>query len=342
MTKKVIGIDGSSYAGPWTGAGQRSKYLLPCLAERGWSPVLFLNATAFPKWEPLAGVTIVRLPFPQLPGPLRTAAAALTLPSLYRKYGCQLAWTETPPSPGNLPFVLTIHDARTWQVPNSVPLVRKAWSKLTIPPALQRAAVITTVSQSTARALQHYFPNTDVHVVPNAGPPSQETSRPRAVSQEGPLILSVGPWDSLRRPALVLRALTRLKAVHPNLTWRLTGPKPPNLALPSWAQWSLRSAEDLQILYSSAHALVADSVCEGFNLPIVEALGHQCPVVASDIPVHHEVGGDHIHYFTDSAQLFSQLESIITHPRPVEFMGRSWEDCAKEMEAVMTTVLPSG
>lgn len=49
--------------------------------------------------------------------------------------------------------------------------------------------------------------------------------------------------------------------------------------------------KDLAVLYSSCLAFVNLSRQEGFNLPLLEALCCKCPVIASDIPVHHEVAG---------------------------------------------------
>lgn len=41
-----------------------------------------------------------------------------------------------------------------------------------------------------------------------------------------------------------------------------------------------------------ARALLMPSFTEGFGLPIIEALGFGCPVIASDLPVFREIGGD--------------------------------------------------
>jgi glycosyltransferase involved in cell wall biosynthesis len=55
---------------------------------------------------------------------------------------------------------------------------------------------------------------------------------------------------------------------------------------------------EINVLYSSATALIASSIAEGFGLPIVEAALHKVPVLASDIPVFREVGGDGALYFS--------------------------------------------
>ena len=54
---------------------------------------------------------------------------------------------------------------------------------------------------------------------------------------------------------------------------------------------------ELRLLYSGADAVVCPSVSEGFDLPGVEALRCGGAVVASDIPVHHEILGDAALYF---------------------------------------------
>lgn len=51
------------------------------------------------------------------------------------------------------------------------------------------------------------------------------------------------------------------------------------------------------------------SLSEGFGLPVAEALACGVPVVASDIPICREVGGDVVHYF-DPKSTSSIVESI--------------------------------
>jgi glycosyltransferase involved in cell wall biosynthesis len=50
------------------------------------------------------------------------------------------------------------------------------------------------------------------------------------------------------------------------------------------------SDAQLSLLYNCADVVVCPSHVEGFNFPLVEALACGTPVVASDIPVHREIG----------------------------------------------------
>jgi glycosyltransferase involved in cell wall biosynthesis len=52
------------------------------------------------------------------------------------------------------------------------------------------------------------------------------------------------------------------------------------------------SEAELYGLYAGAKAFVYPSLVEGFGLPLLEAMAAGVPVVASDIPVFREVGGD--------------------------------------------------
>jgi glycosyltransferase involved in cell wall biosynthesis len=65
------------------------------------------------------------------------------------------------------------------------------------------------------------------------------------------------------------------------------------------------SDEMLTRLYESCAALLAASKGEGFGLPLIEAARHGLPIIARDLPVFREVGGEHAFYFngTDAAAL---------------------------------------
>ncbi len=57
------------------------------------------------------------------------------------------------------------------------------------------------------------------------------------------------------------------------------------------------SDKELATAYHEATALIFPSLFEGFGIPIIEAMASECPVIASDIPVFHEVAGNCASFF---------------------------------------------
>jgi alpha-1,2-rhamnosyltransferase len=62
------------------------------------------------------------------------------------------------------------------------------------------------------------------------------------------------------------------------------------------------SDAELDFAYRHAAALIFASRCEGFGLPLVEAMRYGLPVLASDIPVFREIGGGYPDFFPPGAE----------------------------------------
>lgn len=104
---------------------------------------------------------------------------------------------------------------------------------------------------------------------------------------------------------------------------------------------------DLQHAYRHARCLIFPSVAEGFGLPIVEALAQGLPAIASDIPVHREVGGDLATYIPlgDPDHLAGLLRSIedgstvLTAPAPGSVHLPTWAESAAALQAEIDRLL---
>lgn len=103
------------------------------------------------------------------------------------------------------------------------------------------------------------------------------------------------------------------------------------------------SDSDLDHCYRHAAGLVTASFAEGFNLPIVEALSKACPVLASDLPVHREVGGEYAAYFSSGdaaalADLIAVQQARGTLPgvkSPETFHWPDWTESCRELLSVV-------
>lgn len=104
----------------------------------------------------------------------------------------------------------------------------------------------------------------------------------------------------------------------------------------------LQNANDLDLhcLYDHARALAFPSLGEGFGLPIMEAANHGLPVIASDIPIFRELGGEHITYFKtlDSSSLAARLrEAILTEKQAPKIDVPTWKQSTQNLLNMIRT-----
>ena len=99
---------------------------------------------------------------------------------------------------------------------------------------------------------------------------------------------------------------------------------------------------ELASAYEHAACLVFPSIAEGFGLPIVEALSRGLPVLASDIPVHREVGGEAAQYFPlgDPQTLSHMIGARLAVGRgtvapDLSRKLASWADCLDAIDAAV-------
>ena len=93
--------------------------------------------------------------------------------------------------------------------------------------------------------------------------------------------------------------------------------------------------------YSSAKAFVYPSLYEGFGIPPLEAMAHQCPVISSNTSSMPEVIGKAGEYFdpTDTDDMRRVIEDVVYSASRVNQLRRfgeerlttfSWDKCARE------------
>jgi alpha-1,2-rhamnosyltransferase len=95
----------------------------------------------------------------------------------------------------------------------------------------------------------------------------------------------------------------------------------------------------LEHAYAHSRSLVFPSYVEGFGLPVVEALQRGLPVMASDIPVFREVGGDFVAYFDlqrpeTLAELVQEFESSGRFPATratADWSWLTWRDASRQL-----------
>ena len=78
----------------------------------------------------------------------------------------------------------------------------------------------------------------------------------------------------------------------------------------------------LRSIMKSSYAICLPSRMEGFSLPLIEALYLDIPVIASNIPVHEEVGGKFAHLLNqENPEEWSSLLKNRQIPKPSQILG---------------------
>lgn len=106
--------------------------------------------------------------------------------------------------------------------------------------------------------------------------------------------------------------------------------------------------DELTVLYNNAIALIYPSLYEGFGLPILEAMTHECPVICSNTSSLPEVGGDAALYFDpESVESLNHCMQIILFQNAKDMVlkgkknvGRfSWDESTTKLVEVYRSMM---
>ncbi|WP_257455081.1 glycosyltransferase family 4 protein [Archangium lipolyticum] len=180
---------------------------------------------------------------------------------------------------------------------------------------------------------------------PVPGDTSDEVLRPLGGR---PYVLHVGSGIPRKRLDVLFEVFAAMRRQHPDLRLVQQGAALNEAQLAQVARLGIGDAllqpakldrATLAGLYRKAKAVLVTSESEGFGLPVIEALACGTPVVASDIPVLREVGGDAANYaavgntvaWTEAVHgVLSAPESDAARSRRIERgRGYSWTNHAR-------------
>lgn len=250
--------------------------------------------------------------------------------------------------------ILTVHDLIALRFPQQHP-TQNLFFRHVLPRQLRRCEAVFTVSETTKHdiAETYGYPLDAIHVVPNGV--DTTVFKPAARPQpRQPFLLIVGAAyphknvDELIDMAHLWKDRYRLliascrgkyrEHLEQRVRERGLEEKVEFLAYVSLA--------DLVTLYQTCSAFVYPSKWEGFGIPPLEAMACGAPVIASDIPAHREVLGEHARLVTlgDEAGWASALASL-DQPRPVPttispLKHWTWERSAERLVESLRAVCP--
>jgi glycosyltransferase involved in cell wall biosynthesis len=213
--------------------------------------------------------------------PVRRMLGNRFWPKLVRSDGVDVFLTDYFPVLRSPPTLVTLHDMRSFLGFGSS--LRALYFRFRMPRVLAHAAGVIvpsmTVAAETARLLK--VDPARIHVVENA-PAGGLSSEGPAEDLGEPYVLHVGP-DSPRKN---LEALSR----SPVLV--VLAGRPPQRDAHPFHPVGIVGRDRLARLTRGALALVEPSRCEGFGIPVLEAMACGTPVIAARAGALPEVCGD--------------------------------------------------
>jgi alpha-1,2-rhamnosyltransferase len=179
------------------------------------------------------------------------------------------------------------------------------------------------------------------------------SARIRAICRdERPFFLSVSTLEPRKGYSVALDAMERLWREGVDVRYVIVGRHGWNAnglarRIVSHAEFGrrlfwLRDASDAELrdLYEHARGLIFPSVAEGFGLALIEAAHYGLPIIASDIPVFREIGGDAISYFdvADSEMLSERARECLAAPKtPPSIPFMTWRQSTEGLLDIIET-----
>jgi glycosyltransferase involved in cell wall biosynthesis len=212
-----------------------------------------------------------------------------TMGSWGRKYGLvltlhDLIYYEHPAPPGFLPAPVRV----LWR------LYHKAfWPQRVL---LNRADTVATISRTTEALMAKYrLTHRPVRIISNAPQPAQDPRDPTAGADHS--LVYMGSFMPYKNVETMVAGMSELPDFTLHLLSRITAERRAELEImvPPGAKVVFHNGvtdDEYAVLLKRATALVSLSRAEGYGLPLVEAMALGTPVIASDIPIFREVGGD--------------------------------------------------
>lgn len=376
-TRLTVAVDISALWEPLTGIGWYLYQLLehlkdrPDLRLRLYGPAMVASEDAprpvvgLPTGPALELVSVAAPDDLSLPPSLLVPALRLAGPWLIAADANQVVFAPNyyPPPRFGLcrgALVATILDVGFLRVPWTLREETLGLLGRHLASTLFRADRLLTISHSVERemtqaGLAHPRRIRAIHLGP--GQLSDVEPAPPPAGLEQPLALFVGTIEPRKNLAVVLEAWRRLAE---------RGSDPPLLVICGRYGWKsetdrseveeaeargwarhLGYVEDrvLAGLYRRATLVVFPSLYEGFGLPVLEAMRSGTPVVASDIPVLREVGGEAVLYAPplDADAWVERVERVLADEALADRLRRAgleraerftWHRAAEETLAV--------
>jgi glycosyltransferase involved in cell wall biosynthesis len=276
-----------------------------------------------------------------------------------------------PPTYGNIPTLLTVHDLSFIHFPETFPQVLVNYLNRAVPWSVFRASHILADSLSTKQDLVDLWavPEEKITVLYSGVSQDYRPQKDQAVLEsvrqtynlgEAPYLLSVGTIQPRKNYQMLIRAFAPVADQFPHNLF-IAGGK-------GWLEKEMMAeaarqgiadrvrflgfvAEDqLPALYSGASLFLFPSIYEGFGLPVLEAMACGVPAIISNNSSLPEVGGEAaLQLPPDSPEFWSEgmrkvladkeLSKTMIEAGFLQTQQFDWEKSARKLLAIYDRLL---
>ena len=270
---------------------------------------LFVNRSFVDTYRDLAArFTTVVCPISGRSRPVRVAAESTWLLVEARRRRIELLHHGggTIPAVRATPSIVTVHDLQPLILPEHFSRVKRAYLRWRMRPSVRKSKAVVTLTAYTASTITDAF-GVPVELVPpgyTADLDDEPRRDPRAAYElDGPFFLYPAITYPHKNHATLVRAFAGVVAARPDallvLTHRAAQMEDElhSLIVSLGLTKNVRrlghvERADLNWFYANAVALTFPSRFEGFGMPVLEAMGHRCAVIAARSAALPSVVGD--------------------------------------------------
>lgn len=233
-----------------------------------------------------------RLPFNGAQKARRIWWQQFELPRLLRRTDADLlhCWNYVMPLASPVPTILTVQDLIALDNPAYARRANRLHYRAIMPQSLKRAARVIATTEQTRRAVLRRAPRADVRVIPlgveneftrEIAPAAIEALR-RKYDLPAKFLFFLGNFEPKKNLPNLLRALKLLPDAPPLIIAGGIAPWPEtDELLRDVRQLGFVPRGDVAALLGACEIFCFPSLCEGFGLPVLEALACGAGVVAS-------------------------------------------------------------
>lgn len=239
-------------------------------------------------------------------------------------------------SPILKPDIVCIHDLNCIKNPQYYPKLFSTWYKMMVKNAIKKAKKIITVSIFSKSEIENYYNIKDVEVIYNG---YEHINRIKSNDkiferlegvEKNKYFFTLGTVQKNKNIEWILQ----VAKLNPDKTFVITGymnQENIKFDLKNVIYTGYLQDEELKALMENCEAYIIPSFYEGFGIPPLEAFALGKNVIASDIPVFHEIFEDEIKYINPYEYNVNLNELVDSQNRQKILDKFSWEKSAEEL-----------